>query len=187
MKKRIIQHGNSDKTREMLRNSKVSDMPCSKCGRLVKCDDRVVSCLCWKCTAKLAPPPKFVSTIEKVEAPTRPHGWALLAVFVDFDGTVYHYGIEKPELKDTLPITDVAKIRADQEAMRAANALRNEERKKKRLEREMEARALAKEKDKMKKKHLLESLVESEPTVSSSKKVIAKNKKVKGAKKRARK
>ena len=32
----------------------------------------------------------------------RPRGWKWMAVFVDRDGTVYHKGIEQPELKGTL-------------------------------------------------------------------------------------
>ncbi len=36
-----------------------------------------------------------------------PKGWKFMKVFVYSDGTVYHKGVEQPELKDTLPITTI--------------------------------------------------------------------------------
>lgn len=32
----------------------------------------------------------------------RPRGWSLKAVYVDPDGTVFHKGVEQPELKGTI-------------------------------------------------------------------------------------
>lgn len=34
-----------------------------------------------------------------------PKGWKFMKVFVYSDGTVYHKGVEQPDLKGTLPIT----------------------------------------------------------------------------------
>jgi hypothetical protein len=36
-----------------------------------------------------------------------PRGWKFMKVFVYSDGTVYHKGVEQPELKSTLPITTI--------------------------------------------------------------------------------
>jgi hypothetical protein len=36
-----------------------------------------------------------------------PRGWKFKKVFVHSDGTVYHKGMEQPELKDTLPPTPI--------------------------------------------------------------------------------
>jgi|TARA_B100001094_G_C18187394_1_gene804742 hypothetical protein len=47
---------------------------------------------------------------------SRPRGWRWLAEFVDSDGNVFVKGKEMPELKGTLPVTDVAAIKARQKA-----------------------------------------------------------------------
>ena len=39
----------------------------------------------------------------------RPAGWHFMAEFVDKDGTVFHKGVEQPELKGTLKPTKVKK------------------------------------------------------------------------------
>lgn len=36
-----------------------------------------------------------------------PRGWRFKALFVHADGTVYHKGIEQPDLKGTLPATEI--------------------------------------------------------------------------------
>ena len=41
----------------------------------------------------------------------RPAGWHFMKEFVDKDGTVFHRGVEQPELKDTLEPTIVIKTK----------------------------------------------------------------------------
>jgi hypothetical protein len=38
---------------------------------------------------------------------TKPRGWRWMTEFVLADGTVYHKGVEQPDLKGTRPITDI--------------------------------------------------------------------------------
>jgi len=84
-------------------------MECSICGtfeekisnstKLVVCSD----CL-MKQTLNLWNP--MESTIK---GPKKAKGWHWMKEFVDSDGNVYHKGKEKPELKGTLPPTEIKK------------------------------------------------------------------------------
>jgi hypothetical protein len=58
--------------------------------------------LCHKCTTRIVP-----SVEEKVNVPKsdKPRGWRFMKEYVDKDGSVYHKGVEVPELKGTLPVT----------------------------------------------------------------------------------
>ena len=59
---------------------------------------------------------KLFGVSSRSSGPSRPRGWRWLAEFVDSDGNVFVKGVEKPELKGTLPVTDVAAIKARQKA-----------------------------------------------------------------------
>jgi hypothetical protein len=70
------------------------------CNNWSKVANDTVKTLCWKCTAQLVPfEEKFVKKSDK------PRGWAFMKVYVHKDGTVYHKGVEQPELKGTLEPT----------------------------------------------------------------------------------
>ncbi len=60
-----------------------------------------VEAICWQCCIDLY--------WEKPESPKqksdKPQGWKFMKEYVHTDGTVYHKGIEQPELKGTLPVT----------------------------------------------------------------------------------
>ena len=60
------------------------------------------SVLCYKCTSSLTEAPVVRAAQAKSD---KPKGWKFMKVFVDKDGTVYHKGIEQPELKGQLPVT----------------------------------------------------------------------------------
>ena len=90
------------------------DVECSEkgCYEIVRIDGHSKSGICWKCTQrKVGPPPE---PKKKKEKSTRPRGWKFMKLFVDADGTVYRIGRECPREKDTLPHTDVDKIKANQ-------------------------------------------------------------------------
>lgn len=97
---------------------------------------------------------------KKLPKSNRPAGWRFMKQFVDADGTVYQLkefkdengaiytkSVECPELKGTLPPTDVEKVKAAQKEKR-------KEKKKKKAERlaKKEARLAKEYKKKMKKK-----------------------------------
>jgi hypothetical protein len=63
---------------------------------------------------------------EKKAATGFPRGWHLYKQFVHPDGKVFEYGVEKPELKGTLPVTQVK-----------VNTMSKFERRKKREEKEL--------------------------------------------------
>ena len=92
-------------------------LPCSEnCGRQELVDDDIVSVICPICVQKKCPVDSKLLHAKKNIDPskTRPRGWQFTKEFVDSDGKVYHSGVEVPELKGTLPITDVIAVKAAQ-------------------------------------------------------------------------
>lgn len=80
----------------------------SECFRYSKVGTEAVSVLCWYCTERMTEPP----VINRSNVNTgKPRGWKLKSVFVDKDGTVYHKGIEQPNLKGTLPVTEIKEVK----------------------------------------------------------------------------
>ena len=70
----------------------------------------------------------FPETTKEIKPRTgRPSGWHFMKEFVDKDGTVFHKGVEQPDLKGTLPATVVkpkkkTKRRTQQEILIARDA-----------------------------------------------------------------
>lgn len=84
-------------------------LECSKgCGRSEKVDAHIESVICWYCTAMRIAPPEIRSSVPKTtQTSKKPKGWHFMKEFVDADGNVFHEGVEKPELKGTLPATPI--------------------------------------------------------------------------------
>jgi len=103
----------------------------SECDRIVeKCHPDTISVLCPICTCILVP-------LENKENGNKGflRGWKLMKEFVHVDGTVYHFGIEQPELKGTLEPTDIVAIKKKQKEDRIEKKKLKEERAKKKEER----------------------------------------------------
>lgn len=80
---------------------------CKQCGvEEVKVPVDTKEAVCWRCVTLSVPPPTFASERPKSD---KPKGWHFMAVFVAKDGTVYHKGVEQPDLKGTLKPTKVKK------------------------------------------------------------------------------
>lgn len=80
--------------------------PGYECTERLKVMNNVVSVICWKCVARKIPPPPTRS-----QQPTGfPRGWKFFKEFVHGDGTVYHKGVEQPELFGTLPVTEIKEV-----------------------------------------------------------------------------
>lgn len=79
-------------------------LDCKICGSLVhNVGSNTGAVTCWQCVMeKLGPPPTYVK-----KSVGYPRGWRFKSVFVHQDGTVYHRGVEKPELKGSLPPTPI--------------------------------------------------------------------------------
>lgn len=73
------------------------------CDEWCKPGKNATAILCYKCTMALTEPPE-VGTGYKTKG--YPRGWQFMKEFVHTDGTVYFKGVEQPELKGTLPISD---------------------------------------------------------------------------------
>lgn len=78
-------------------------LKCSRCTATVhKVDVAAVSVICWRCVAKKSAPPDVSKSSVKSD---KPRGWKFMKEYVHTDGTVYHKGIEVPQLKGTLEVT----------------------------------------------------------------------------------
>ena len=83
-------------------------LQCRVCGTIMhKVDDNVDSITCHDCVIEL---------LQSHETPVQkkqntklgyPRGWRFMKIFVHSDGTVYHKGIEQPDLKDQYDATVV--------------------------------------------------------------------------------
>lgn len=60
--------------------------------------------VCPECSTKLIGPPEI--KIGR-QSSGRPRGWQFMKEYVDKDGTVFHKGIEKPNLKGTIDSTEI--------------------------------------------------------------------------------
>ena len=80
-------------------------MECKCCGAMTAVSPDTTAVTCDICVREnfekdfpFTPKIGYVST-------GRPRGWAFMKQFVDKDGTVFHKGVEQPDLKGTLPPT----------------------------------------------------------------------------------
>jgi hypothetical protein len=78
-----------------------------RCNTWSEVGKDAVAVLCYKCTALNVGGPELS---QKYVSKGRPRGWQFMSVFVDSEGNVYHKGVEQPELKGTLPLTDTTTI-----------------------------------------------------------------------------
>lgn len=121
----------SKKTSERMNLSKTKNkiVVCDKCGiNNVTIQEEATGGVCAICLCKMVP-----DTDNKKKTSYKPAGWRFMAEFVDKDGNVYHKGEEQPDLKGTLPPSDVEKIKEEQKKKRDEKK-REKELKKKRKE-----------------------------------------------------
>jgi len=88
---------------------KYRHMECRVCGALTEVGEDTTAVTCHRCVNELTDPPHFV-TKKKSD---KPPGWHFMNVYVHKDGTVYHKGVEQPDLKGTLPVTKIKKKKKD--------------------------------------------------------------------------
>lgn len=96
---------------------------CKECGTFVRVDNSVESITCWECVAESL---KAFETTTKKKLVGYPKGWKFMKEFVHENGTVYHKGVEIPNLKGTLPPTQIItkpKKTKQQKKEEQANAL----------------------------------------------------------------
>lgn len=122
-------------------------LKCTRCKNIVhKVDVAAVSVICWRCVAKKSAPPDINKATIKSD---KPRGWKFMKEYVHTDGTVYHKGIEVPELKGTLEVTVIKsketkklsknekfrlEMQLGEEIQKLKNQMFNEKRKTKRAE-----------------------------------------------------
>lgn len=77
---------------------------CSRCQTpMHNIGHNVVSAVCWECCIEVywGKPPAGRQKSDK------PPGWKFMKMYVHTDGTVYHKGIEQPQLKGTVEPTTI--------------------------------------------------------------------------------
>ena len=79
-------------------------LDCHKCGRWVEVDTQAHRVTCAYCVQLAV---GFPDDEPKKVSSGRPSGWHFMNEFVDKDGTVFHRGVEQPDLKGTLKPTKV--------------------------------------------------------------------------------
>ena len=79
-------------------------LDCHKCGRWVEVDTNAHKVTCAYCVQLAV---GFPDDEPKKVSSGRPAGWHFMNEFVDKDGTVFHKGVEQPDLKGTLKPTKV--------------------------------------------------------------------------------
>ena len=82
------------------------NVECKGCGTLVP-NVEADEVICWECVTDSL---KSFDQPKKLKQNTTqgfPKGWKFMKEFVHANGTVYHRGIEQPQLKDTLSPTQI--------------------------------------------------------------------------------
>ena len=81
-------------------------MACKICGQFTLVSEEATSVVCSTCVQEMTPyePPKSKLKSDK------PRGWQWMNEYVHTDGTVYHKGVEKPDLKGTLEPTVIEPV-----------------------------------------------------------------------------
>ena len=85
-------------------------MQCKHCYEYVEVNDNAVAITCSLCTViKTLQHTSLEDMIPslKKKSTGRPPGWHFMKEFIDKDGTVFHKGVEQPDLKGTLKPTKV--------------------------------------------------------------------------------
>ena len=125
---------NKKHTYEEARNSKMIDLACVKgCGRIVRVNEETSKVICFLCANKMTDPPEVrEKKMEKQARKSRgfPQGWHLMKQFVDKDGNVYEFGIEKEDLKGKYEPTVVHKRKKRQKKSTFQKNLEDEEKEK---------------------------------------------------------
>jgi hypothetical protein len=114
---------------------KSKTLECKECGALVhNCGSNATAVTCHDCVVEMY----WIDDLPKRKSVGFPKGWKFMKEFVHSDGTVYHKGVEQPQLKGTLkptpiqkkePITKKSKAQKaneKQEALAKLSKLKNE-------------------------------------------------------------
>jgi hypothetical protein len=94
----------------------ITYMECKRCSTEYTpvSDDMINAVTCSRCvilrTLALKPIEEFYPNLKLKSKKRKPPGWHFMAEFVDKDGTVYHRGVEQPDLKGSLKPTKVKVI-----------------------------------------------------------------------------
>ena len=83
-------------------------LECMKCGvTMPNRSTDATAAICWQCVNEAMK--EFNPPLKVKQAPAQgfPKGWRFMKEFVHVNGTVYHKGVEQPDLKGTLTPTTI--------------------------------------------------------------------------------
>jgi len=86
------------------RINETHELECRECGAIAVKPVQTTAYTCWECVSSMLED----SLLPAAKRPTGyPRGWKFMGEFVHVNGTVYHKGIEQPNLKGTLKPTEI--------------------------------------------------------------------------------
>ena len=106
---------------------------CNDCGRFMVIGHSANGGICSACTQK-----KCIGLLTDSERDklfggksgngrtVRPRGWKWMTEFVDGDGTVWHKGVEQPDLNGQRPITDIEALRAKRKSAKETSKVKEQ-------------------------------------------------------------
>lgn len=129
---------------------------CRVCGALVPTQEQAESIVCWECVSEMMMSsfPSQAKNHSRNNSAGYPKGWRFMKEFVHTNGTVFHKGVEQPELFGTLsPTTIVSKPKKSkaQKAQEHADLMREYASLKKQLKKETRKTVIKKLESKLKK------------------------------------
>lgn len=127
------------------------DLECRVCGAIMYVNTNAESVICSDCVNEMQ---LTYHTPVKKKQVGYPKGWRFMKEFVHVDGTVYHKGVERPDLKGTLeptPIIEKPKKTKQQKKEEKKNAMLEYSKLKKELKREKRKTYIKKIESKLKK------------------------------------
>ena len=92
------------------RSQETHTLECRECGALAEKSIDVTAYTCWECVNASWDE----SALPKPKRPAGyPRGWKFMKEFVHENGTVYHKGVEQPNLKGKLKPTKIKEVPKD--------------------------------------------------------------------------
>jgi len=90
-----------------------------QCHNFTRVANYTTAVVCSNCSNKLVDPPVLKKSVKKSD---KPRGWHFMKEYVHKDSTVYHRGVEQPQLKGTLEVTVIETKRKQKKLSKAEKA-----------------------------------------------------------------
>lgn len=110
MAKRLSVKTNKTQATPQHRITDTHELECRECGAIATKSISTTAYTCWECVAEMVDN----SILPAIKRPAGfPRGWKFMNEFVHSNGTVYHRGVEQPNLKGKLKPTEIKQTPKD--------------------------------------------------------------------------